>query len=122
MYGVILNADGSIQVVCHDPKKDDAIIKAVGGWYEPILAFGLPKPVKSGIVCALVNEEGRLLELPANPVASAMCGQKIVGNAYFLKTAGNDFSGLDEDEVLTLVIAAAKLGMELVDWRRDHAD
>jgi len=49
----------------------------VGGWVEMLtLANGDQM---------LVNEEGRIHNLPHNPIASALAGRNLVGNAVLLK-------------------------------------
>ena len=52
--------------------------KVVGGYVEII-------PVSDGQL--IVNEEGRLMGLPGNPLASEVAGQPIVWNALLLMGA-----------------------------------
>jgi hypothetical protein len=65
---------------------DHAQIKAGldGGWLEAVVGSLLP-------LLAYVDEEGKLKNLPANPLASAILGQPIVGPAVILTLADVSF-------------------------------
>jgi hypothetical protein len=53
--------------------------KAVGGYIRMV-----PFDSKSEVIQMAVNEDGLRLDLPDNPVASLLSGQRIVGDAVVL--------------------------------------
>ena len=68
-----------------------ALQDLVGGYIEPVRL--------SGGICMIVNEEGKLQNLPVNQTAtdlSAAYNDVIVGNAILLGTTDEDFIGLTE--------------------------
>lgn len=85
----------------------------VGGLIQVVNPKGLPKPF-----CMIVNEEGRLRNLPFHPIASfwygtQMHGQPIVGTVVLLKEALNaegepDLAGLNNAEIVLLQHFVAK--------------
>lgn len=65
----------------------------VGGWIEVVHAAGL-QPYHSAMV---VNEEGVLLDLPVNPLASMLYGDYIVGDAVVVGRIGPDFTDIPDE-------------------------
>ena len=65
----------------------------VGGWIEVVHAAGLQR-YNSLMV---VNEEGVLLNLPVNPLASMLYGDYIAGDAVVVGTIGPDFTDIPDE-------------------------
>lgn len=65
----------------------------VGGWIEVVRAAGL-LPYHSVMA---VNEEGVLLDLPVNPLASMLYGDYIAGDAVVVGTIGPDFTDIPDE-------------------------
>lgn len=90
MFGLVVTTKNEMSLVVYDPPNYDVIKKAVGGWYEHVHPNGLQPPY-----CMMVNEEGRLMNLPVNLLGSVLYGtpwhgQPIVGNIVFLKDGYHD--------------------------------
>lgn len=62
--------------------------RGVGGWIETY-------PIGAGVICVL-NEEGKLLGLKPN---FDVWNDTIVGNVFFFGHGGEDFKGLDAQQV-----------------------
>lgn len=65
----------------------------VGGRIEVVNAAGLQR-YHSVMV---VNEEGVLLDLPVNPLASMLYGDYIAGDAVVVGTIGPDFTDIPDE-------------------------
>ena len=63
----------------------EALQKAVGGYIETVR-------LRVDNAVMIVNEEGLLLGLPFNAVASALAGQTIVGVALVVGVDGEEFT------------------------------
>ena len=63
----------------------EALQKAVGGYIETVR-------LRVDNAVMIVNEEGLLLGLPFNAVASALAGQTIVGVALVVGVDGGEFT------------------------------
>ena len=94
---VVAKADGTAQLVPCDASKTlslDKLHELVGGYIEIVRASRIAPPVM------IVNEEGRLLNLPLNKNAtawqSAIHGcQQIVGDVVVMCQIGEDLVGLN---------------------------
>ena len=64
----------------------------VGGWIEVVHAAGLLR-YHSVMV---VNEEGVLLDLPVNPLASMLYGEYIAGDAVIVGRSGPEFTDIPD--------------------------
>ena len=62
--------------------------KLVHGYIEIVHAVSL-RPYSAAMV---VNEEGVLLDLPCNPLATVLYGDYIAGDAVLVGTSGPDFT------------------------------
>ena len=92
MQYVVLRADDSKEVLRRTAPLELKELKAlVGGYIE---AVGLTPT--SNIMC-MVNEEGRLMELPPNPHCPGIVGDVVLG-----KTASGEFVGLNDGEMKVL--------------------
>ena len=69
-----------------------ALQQAVGGYVETVTF--------AEDCCVLCNEEGRLQELPYN---LTFCGVSFVGTILFVGIAGDEFVGLSECQVRTIM-------------------
>jgi hypothetical protein len=56
--------------------------EAVGGYIEVLPVHGQPNMI------AVVNEEGRLRDLPVNPTASRIVGYEVVGDVAIIPRGG----------------------------------
>lgn len=65
----------------------------VGGWIEVVLAAGL-QMYHSAMV---VNEEGILLDLPVNPLASMLYGDYIAGDVVIVGRADPEFTDIPDE-------------------------
>ena len=94
----ILLAPGEAGVIMDIPNELHALQKAVDGYIEVL-------PLRGGLI-AIINEEGRINGLPFN---RAVYGRQmdpvdfIFGNVIVCGDAGEEFRGLTEDEVKTLL-------------------
>ena len=72
------------------PNTLEALQEQVGGYIETV-------QLVRGHAVMIVNEEGRLLHLTANPLASAIAGVGIVGPALIVGVDGENFTDVPED-------------------------
>jgi len=80
MVAQLIKSTGEVTTVTI-PKKDSLPIMqaAVGGLIEYVyIRYNRKKTIM------VVNEEGRLIGLPVNPIASLIAGQTLVGNVLLL--------------------------------------
>lgn len=76
-----------------------ALQQLVGGYLEPLPRLpGLP----SGMLM-LVNEEGLLKHLAANPIATVLSEQAIVGDAVLLRSEPPEFASLRPEDFIGIV-------------------
>lgn len=71
----------------------DVYQNLVGGWIEVVHAAGLQR-YHSVMV---VNEEGMLMDLPVNLLASMLYGDYIAGDAVVVGTIGPDFTDIPDE-------------------------
>lgn len=67
----------------------EALQKVVGGYIETVR-------LRVGNAVMIVNEEGLLLGLPYNTVASGFAGQPIVGTALIVGVNGEEFTDIPD--------------------------
>lgn len=75
-YALVVSAQGAIDTLTDEPSVED-MQKAVGGFFERINTF---QPMLQRMFTVFANEDGRMLNLPYNKVASRIAGRTIVGN------------------------------------------
>lgn len=68
----------------------EALQAAVGGYIEAVTLV-------PGKAVMIVNEEGLLLGLSPNPIASAVANTQIVGTAIVVGVDGEEFTDVPED-------------------------
>lgn len=118
MKGIVITTDNKMFVKDFPGEKPlhEEVGEIVGGWIEHVHPMHLQEPF-----CMIVNEEGRLLDLPRNLVGCGLYGtqehgQPIVGDIVLLKDGyrdgERDIVGLDDKEIalLTSKIAVATNG------------
>ena len=110
MKAVTVTTDNEIKII--DVEKNGSQLyeqmrKAVGGYYENVYPQRLPKEF-----VMVVNEEGRLKDLPVNEVGSYLYGgdvhgEPIVGNIIILKLGyyegEPDVVGMTDNEAIMIV-------------------
>ena len=65
----------------------------VGGWIEVVCAAGLQRYHS----LMVVNEEGVLLDLPVNPLASMLYGEYIAGDVVIVGRADPEFTDIPDE-------------------------
>ena len=113
MKGIVITPEGETFVKDFPEPLYKTVGAVVGGLIQVVNPHGLPEPYRM-----VVNEEGRLKELPFHPVASFWYGtqthgQPIVGTVVLLKEALNaeeepDLFGLDGADVCVLMAIIKK--------------
>lgn len=89
-FAILITADGEVQkTVVHQPITLEEIQEAVQGHFESV-----PLGVRMRM---LVNEEGLILGLPTNDVASCLYGARICGNALICMQENEDLVGFDAE-------------------------
>ena len=120
MTALVINTENEMRKVAYDPPHYEVIREAVGGHYELVRPEGLRKPY-----CMMVNEEGRLLGLPLNPLAcylygTLIHGSPIVGDVMILTLgyyAGEpDAVGMSDDEAQHLGDNFVRMSAGVVHW------
>lgn len=103
MKGIVVTTDLEIRIEEFSDPLNKTVGSAVGGYIEHVKPARLRHPY-----CMIVNEEGRLLDLPLNYVGSYFYGtdqhgEPIVGNIVIMKDGYRngepDIVGLDDSEV-----------------------
>ena len=103
MKGIVVTTDLEIRIEAFSDPLYKTVGSAVGGYIEHVKPARLRHPY-----CMIVNEEGRLLDLPLNYVGSYFYGtdqhgEPIVGNIVIMKDGYRngepDIVGLDDSEV-----------------------
>lgn len=85
MKGIVVTTDLEIRIEEFSDPLYKTVGSAVGGYIEHVHPMRLARPL-----CMIVNEEGRLLDLPLNYVGSYFYGtdqhgEPIVGNIVIMK-------------------------------------
>ena len=102
MKGVVVTTDLEIRIEGFSDPLYKTVGSAVGGYIEHVKPARLRHPY-----CMIVNEEGRLLDLPLNPIGSFFYGtdkhgEPIAGNIVIMKDGyrdgERDVVGLDDVE------------------------
>lgn len=95
MKGIVITTKYEMRVQEFSEPACESIGEAVGGWIEVVRPVRLRRPY-----CMIVNEEGRLLNLPTNAFGSFLYGtdkhgSPIVGDIVLLKDGINSDGELD---------------------------
>jgi uncharacterized protein DUF3846 len=85
---VLLKTGTEIATIIHPADGDKFTLKElqgfVGGYIEQVT-------IVPGVMVLIVNEEGRLHDLPYNFLATNFYGEEIVGNAVLCMVRGEDY-------------------------------
>lgn len=115
-YYITVSTDNEIQL--HDNGKEiielEPLQEAVGGWIEIVHPEGLELICKNELgnpryidsLCFVCNEEGLIIGLPWNDIASMLYGGNIAGNILICGTCGEELVGLnkkDAEKVLRFI-------------------
>lgn len=84
-----LKLEGKAHEVIEIENTLEALQKVVGGYIETVR-------LRIGNAVMIVNEEGLLLGLPYNTVASGFAGQPIVGTALIVGVSGEEFTDIPD--------------------------
>lgn len=103
-YLIKLPALGGPRLIpCHLGPVDFEMLQVlVDGYVEPLRPKNLLSRRKDPLTL-LVNEEGRLRRLPANPLASMFAGIGIVGDAVLVYMGQDDFEAIPEEKAKDLL-------------------
>lgn len=103
MKGIVVTADLNVRIEEFDDPLYKTVGTAVGGYIEHVRPMRLACPF-----CMIVNEEGRLQNLPVNSIGSFLYGadqhgEPIVGDIVIMKDGYRDgepdIIGLEDAEV-----------------------
>lgn len=111
---LVLNADGKASFQS-PPHTLDALQGLVGGYLEPV---GMAEPWRSRHMMALVNEDGRRLQLHLNPFSRTLLRDPfglrlIVGNALIVRTKDDEFDSLNDADVSALRLQLSNDGVAI---------
>ena len=84
-----LKLEGKAHEVIEIENTLEALQKVVGGYIETVR-------LRVGNAVMIVNEEGLLLGLPYNTLASGFAGQPIVGTALIVGVNGEEFTDIPD--------------------------
>ena len=84
-----LKLEGRAHEVIEIENTLEALQKAVGGYIETVR-------LRVDNAVMIVNEEGLLLGLPYNTIASGFAGQSIVGTAIIVGVNGEEFTDIPD--------------------------
>ncbi len=124
MVGLVVTTKKEMYQVDYDAPHYDVISKAVGGRYEHVRPKGLQLPY-----CMMVNEEGRLMNLPVNLLGSYLYGvlqhgQPIVGDILFLKEGYHegepDVVGMTKEEAQSLGDKFCSMSGGIIRWSNNQ--
>lgn len=100
MKTVKVTTDNKVSVI--DVNFDDfrSIQQAIGGHFETVRTQLMADYFKDPSVIMLVDEEGRIKELPINPVGCTLYRGIVAGDLIFAKTKGEDIIAPENVEAL----------------------
>ena len=113
MKGVVVTTDNEVRVEDFSDPLYKTVGAAVGGYIEHVHPMRLARPL-----CLIVNEEGRLRNLPLNHIGSYFYGtdqhgEPIVGDIVIMKDGYRngepDIVGLEDAEVEKVKYVISKL-------------
>ena len=116
MKGLVITTDTRVYPQVFEEPLYKSVGDVVQGWIEVVHPQGLPHPL-----CLICNEEGLLLDLECNAVASEWYGcrehgQVIVGNVVVMKEGYRegepDIVGLSEDEIDVVLARIIQMGKD----------
>ena len=115
MKGVVVTTDLEIRIEEFSDPLYKTVGSAVGGYIEHVKPARLRHPY-----CMIVNEEGRLLDLPLNPIGSFFYGtdkhgEPIAGNIVIMKDGYRDgerdivgLGDVEAEEIKNIILGLMK--------------
>ena len=100
MKTVKVTTDNKISIIDVDFDDFRSIQRAIGGHFETVHTQLMEDYFKDPSLIMLVDEEGRIKELPVNPVGCALYRGIIAGDLIFARIAGEDIVAPDDAEGL----------------------
>lgn len=100
MKTVKVTTDNKISIIDVDFDDFRSIQRAIGGHFETVHTQLMEDYFKDPSLIMLVDEEGRIKELPINPVGCTLYRGIIAGDLIFAKTKGEDIVAPDDAEDL----------------------
>lgn len=100
MKTVKVTTDNKISIIDVDFDNFRDIQRAIGGHFETVHTQLMADYFKDPSLIMLVDEEGRIKELPINPVGCALYRGIIAGDLIFARIAGEDIVAPDDPETL----------------------
>lgn len=100
MKTVKVTTDNKISIIDVDFDDFRSIQRAIGGHFETVHTQLMKDYFKDPSLIMLVDEEGRIKELPVNPVGCTLYRGIIAGDLIFARIAGEDIVAPDDAEDL----------------------
>lgn len=100
MKTVKVTTDNKISIIDVDFNDFRDIQRAIGGHFETVHTQLMEDYFKDQLLIMLVDEEGRIKELPINPVGCTLYRGIIAGDLIFARIAGEDIVAPDDPETL----------------------
>lgn len=100
MKTVKVTTDNMVYIIDVDFDDFRCIQQAIGGHFETVHTQLMADYFKDPSLIMLVDEEGRIKELPINPVGCTLYRGIIVGDLIFARIAGEDIVAPDDAEEL----------------------
>ena len=119
MKAVRITTDSCIDYVDLKEPIHKSAGEIVGGLVEHVRPRYLQKPY-----CMLCNESGLIDQLPLNPIASLLYGfqdhgQPIAGNVLIIKEEGCEWCGMDDPELIKVIITMINIREELEEFIKE---
>ena len=114
MKTVKVTTDNKISIIDVDFDDFRSIQRAIGGHFETVHTQLMTDYLKDPSLIMLVDEEGRIKELPINPVGCALYRGIIVGDLIFAKTQGEDIIAPENAEALKARLLHTFIGLSEV--------
>lgn len=115
MKGIVVTTDLNVRIEEFGDPLYKTVGTAVGGYIEHVKPARLRHPY-----CMIVNEEGRLIDLPLNPIGSFFYGtdqhgEPIVGNIVIMKDGYRDgerdivgLNDVEAEEIKNIILGLMK--------------
>ena len=100
MKTVKVTTDNKVSIIDVDFDDFRSIQQAIGGHFETVHTQHMADYFKDPSLIMLVDEEGRIKELPINPVGCTLYRGIIAGDLIFARIAGEDIVAPENAEAL----------------------
>lgn len=117
MKTVKVTTDNKVSIIDVDFDDFRSIQKAIGGHFETVHTQLMADYFKDPSVIMLVDEEGRIKELPINPVGCTLYGTvshgcPIVGDLIFARVQGDDIIAPENAEAMIERLISTFIGLK----------